>query len=66
MYQTLKSCHAFVFAWQHDHAGAGQAAIWSDPDFLDHLIGRNNALGVCHGETEAIQCGVQAAGIAES
>ena len=42
------------------------AALWSDPDFLDHLIGRDNALGVCHGKTEAIQCGVQAAGIAES
>ena len=41
-------------------------AGWSDPDFLDHLIGRDNALGVCHGKTEAIQCGVQAAGIAES
>jgi hypothetical protein len=39
---------------------------WSDPDIPDHLIGRDNALEVRHGETEVILWEVQAAGITES
>jgi len=35
-------------------ADRARTTQWSDPDFLDHLAKRNNALGVCHGETEAI------------